>query len=289
MKITEYPEVSTSQADDKFIISTADGTKSIKSENVRINGIPEEFTIIPFEEDPAILHNSHFRGKNLGSEITDEQIQSIRNGTFDDIWVGDYWEINNIKWRVAALNFYTTEQQTELRNPVKTVTLFPDAALTTKVWNTNASANIDKWAIDFNNYLKNTILPTYVPSTISKYLKPVRLLLPNKSLYNSSDRSSISNSTNNFSIFAPFPENISASFTSLSNLLVKAGTNKRSEEDTLPLFKLTKRYIAAEVAYAYFTCISVDGIYPVVIGRQGDCGLQQQSATNGVRPFVVIG
>ena len=40
----------------------------------------------------AAAHNAFFRGKNLGTTITAEQSAAIRNGTFKDIYPGDYWE-----------------------------------------------------------------------------------------------------------------------------------------------------------------------------------------------------
>ncbi len=39
----------------------------------------------------AAAHNSVYRGKNLGSALTAEQSAAIRNGTYDDIYPGDYW------------------------------------------------------------------------------------------------------------------------------------------------------------------------------------------------------
>ncbi len=39
----------------------------------------------------AAAHNSVYRGKNLGTSITDAQLQAVRNGSFDDLYPGDYW------------------------------------------------------------------------------------------------------------------------------------------------------------------------------------------------------
>ncbi len=39
----------------------------------------------------AGVRNSQFRGKNLGTVITDAQINAIRNGSFEDLYPGDYW------------------------------------------------------------------------------------------------------------------------------------------------------------------------------------------------------
>lgn len=52
----------------------------------------------------AGAHNSIFRGKNLGSSISSAQSRAIQNGTFDDMYVGDFWVINNRTWRIAGFD-----------------------------------------------------------------------------------------------------------------------------------------------------------------------------------------
>lgn len=54
----------------------------------------------------AGAHNSIYRGLNLGNEVTSAQYDVIDAGTFDDIFIGDYWTINGINWRVAALDYW---------------------------------------------------------------------------------------------------------------------------------------------------------------------------------------
>lgn len=54
----------------------------------------------------AGAHNSIFRGKDLGTSVTEEQYLAISNGTFDDLFIGDYWRINNRTWRIAAFDYY---------------------------------------------------------------------------------------------------------------------------------------------------------------------------------------
>lgn len=58
----------------------------------------------------AGLHNSIFRGKNLGNAFTEAQSAAIKAGTFDDIWLGDYWEINNVRYRIAHIDYYFGRQ-----------------------------------------------------------------------------------------------------------------------------------------------------------------------------------
>lgn len=49
-------------------------------------------------------HNGVFRGKDLGTEITNEQSRAIKSGTFDDIFIGDYWTFRGKKYYVAGLD-----------------------------------------------------------------------------------------------------------------------------------------------------------------------------------------
>lgn len=51
-------------------------------------------------------HNSIYRGNNLGSSVTQEQWNAIEAGTFDDLYIGDYWVIGGVNWRIAAFDYY---------------------------------------------------------------------------------------------------------------------------------------------------------------------------------------
>lgn len=54
----------------------------------------------------VVNRRNTFRGKNLGASFTDEQKAAIRSGTFTELYVGDYWLINNIKWRIVDINYW---------------------------------------------------------------------------------------------------------------------------------------------------------------------------------------
>lgn len=54
----------------------------------------------------AGAHNSVYRGKNLGSNVTAEQYAAIAAGTFDDLYIGDYWTIGGVTYRIAAFDYY---------------------------------------------------------------------------------------------------------------------------------------------------------------------------------------
>mgnify|MGYP002769089797 CR=1 FL=1 len=57
-------------------------------------------------ENNAGAHNAIYRGKNLGSAVTAAQWAAIQAGTFEDLFIGDYWTINGVNWRIAAFDYY---------------------------------------------------------------------------------------------------------------------------------------------------------------------------------------
>ena len=60
-------------------------------------------------------HNSIFRGKNLGSSVSSSQWSAIQSASFDDIFVGDYWVIGGVNWRIAALDYFYNTGDTALK------------------------------------------------------------------------------------------------------------------------------------------------------------------------------
>lgn len=81
----------------------------------------------------AGAHNSIYRGKNLGSAVTAEQYAAIQAGTFDDMYIGDYWTIGGVTYRIAAFDYYLRAGDTDMTT--HHVTLVPDASMYSHVMN----------------------------------------------------------------------------------------------------------------------------------------------------------
>lgn len=81
----------------------------------------------------AGAHNSIYRGKYLGSSVTSAQYAAIAAGTFDDLYIGDYWEISGVKYRIAAFDYYLTTGDTACNT--HHVTVVPDTQLYTHCMN----------------------------------------------------------------------------------------------------------------------------------------------------------
>lgn len=87
----------------------------------------------------AGFHNSIFRGKYLGTSLSAAQSAQIQAGTFDDLFVGDYWTINGFNWRIADFDpYYRCGNNISLGHHIAVV---PDTNLYSTMWNdTNTTA-----------------------------------------------------------------------------------------------------------------------------------------------------
>lgn len=57
-------------------------------------------------------HNAVYRGNELGTSVTPEQWAAIKAGSFDDMFIGDYWVIDGRKWAIAAFDYYLNSGDT---------------------------------------------------------------------------------------------------------------------------------------------------------------------------------
>lgn len=57
-------------------------------------------------EDNAATHNMVYREKALGGSVTNEQWAAIKEGTFKDLYLGDYWSIGGVDYLIAAFNYW---------------------------------------------------------------------------------------------------------------------------------------------------------------------------------------
>ena len=104
-KLTDYSAITELAADNIFIVDGANGTKKI----LTTDAILSAFHLVSPE-----MHRMIFRGKNLGSSFTTVQKASIAAGSFKDLWLGDYWEISGVKYRIADFDYWLHEGDTEL-------------------------------------------------------------------------------------------------------------------------------------------------------------------------------
>ena len=75
----------------------------------------------------AGAHNCVYRGKYLGDALTTEQKAQISAGTFNDLYIGDYWTIGGVNYRIAAFDYWLNCGDTQCTK--HHVVIVPDSCL----------------------------------------------------------------------------------------------------------------------------------------------------------------
>lgn len=106
-KVTDLSAVSTIADGNLIPVHDGTGLKKITFANLKAKVVEgTEAKVAPLLYNNAGAHNAIYRGKNLGTAVTTAQYNAIKAGTFEDLYIGDYWVINGVNWRIAAFDYY---------------------------------------------------------------------------------------------------------------------------------------------------------------------------------------
>lgn len=159
-KVTELTAFTTPT--DSCLIPIHDGTglKKITFANFRAKVVEgTEAKIAPLLFNNAGAHNAIYRGKSLGSTVTTAQYAAIKAGTFDDLYIGDYWTIGGVNYRIAAFDYYLNSGDTSCTT--HHVVIVPDTCLyNTQMHNTSSGG--------YEGGAANTTIGGYVGSDMYK-------------------------------------------------------------------------------------------------------------------------
>lgn len=116
------------------LISDVDEVEALAETN-KTNIATLTDNLAPLIFNNAGAHNAIYRGKALGSSVTSEQYAAISAGTFDDLYIGDYWTIGGVNYRIAAFDYYLHCGDTETTK--HHIVLVPDTCLYNAQMNTS--------------------------------------------------------------------------------------------------------------------------------------------------------
>ena len=95
-------------------LETEDKDSVVEAINELVARIAEdEENLEPLNYDGAGAHNAIYRGKNLGTAFTAAQSAAIRDGSFKDLYIGDYWTIDGTVYRIADFDYFLRSGDTE--------------------------------------------------------------------------------------------------------------------------------------------------------------------------------
>lgn len=133
-KVTELTSITTPGDSNVIPIHDGTGLKKITFANFKAKAVEDtEAKIAPLLFNNAGAHNAIYRGKSLGSSVTTAQYSAISAGTFDDMYIGDYWTIGGVNYRIAAFDYYYRCGDTDLTK--HHIVVVPDTSLYNHVMN----------------------------------------------------------------------------------------------------------------------------------------------------------
>lgn len=258
-------------------ISTANFKKDLKEYMEGVNTILAQLTY-----DNAGAHNSIYRGKNLGTTVTEEQWEAISSGTFTDLYIGDYWVIGGVNWRIAAFDYYLNCGDTSFTK--HHAVIVPDTCLYSAQMNTtNVTTGAYKGSAMYTANLtqaKSTINSAFGSSHVLSH----RIYLSNATSNGRASAGEWTDSTVDLmcehmvygsGIFSPVSDG--------SNV----PNNYRVEKGQLPLFALEPSRICNRDTWWLRDVITAATFAHV--GAYGDANSTGASYSYGVRPAFCIG
>ena len=124
----------------------------------------------------AGAHNAIYRGKFLGNSVTEEQYAAISAGTFDDLYIGDYWMIGGVNYRIGAFNYFLHTGDIECTT--NHVVIVPDTCLYNAAMNsTTTTAGGYVGSVMYKSNLKQA--KTTIKSAFSGHILKHRIFLTN--------------------------------------------------------------------------------------------------------------
>lgn len=278
---------------DSCLIPIHDGTglKKITFANFRAKAVEgTEAKIAPLLFNNAGAHNAIYRGKSLGSTVTTAQYAAIKAGTFDDLYIGDYWTIGGVNYRIAAFDYYLNSGDTNCTT--HHVVIVPDTCLynaqmhntSSGGWESGAANTTAGGYVGSDMYKSNLEqAKTTIKSAFSGHVLKHRIYLTNAVANGRASGGAWCDSEVDLmceqmvygsGIFSPVSDG--------SNV----PANHRVEKSQLPLFQHEPSRICNRAIWWLRDVITASGFADV--GNNGDADYYDASNSIGVRPAFCI-
>ena len=245
-----------------------------------ISRMKSELTLESLSANSIPFHNSYPRCKYLGTSITDAQNTAIKNRTYDDLFIGDYWTINGVNWRIVAIDYYFNAGDTNFDKG--NIIVMPDTVLYNAQMNeTNTTAGAYAGSLMRTQNLNNA--RTVAQNAFGSHLANHRILLANSVNSSGPDNWAWYDSDG-----VELPNEVQICGTRVWGSALK-GFDVATQKQQFPLFALAPQFVNIRQTYwlqdvssysvsSYFARVSLDGL----------AGSYPASISLGVRPSVTL-
>ena len=244
------------------------------------------------------FHNSIFRGKDVTEYLTSEYslYDRISDGTFTDLYVGDYIVANGITWRIAGFDMRynkgwgnTTTDQTKYNHHAVIV---PDTNLTGAQMNTSTTTS--------GGYVGSAMYITTLPTVLSTYITPVfgeHVLTYYEWLTNSVNTSAVNRTGSKHTGASNGWTGVGSRKVDLMNEVQVFGTTVWSSSGyeigidnvQFPLFRLKPEFINKQGSWYWLRNVSTSSWFAFVHYSGISSAGTNESYAGGVRPCFYIG
>ncbi len=280
-KLTELTAIATPELTNILPIHDGSSLKTVTAEKLKslITADVEE-EVAPLIYNNAGAHNAIYRGKYLGNYLTDEQSAAITAGTFEDLYIGDYWTINSVNWRIAAFDYYYKCGDTSCTT--HHVVIVPDTVLSTSQM--NSSNTTEGGYVGSLMYTENLeTVKEKIAAAFPDHVLSKRIYLTNAVTSGHPSAGAWCDSTVDLmneqmvyggAIFMPIADGSTVY------------TNHRVEKSQLPLFALNPSMIG--IRTTWWLRDVVTAAYFASVGSNGHAAYDYATGSLGVRPAFCI-
>lgn len=280
-KVPELVAITAPANSNLIPIHDGTGLKKITYQNLAaaVNQ-PVRDEIAPLLFNNAGAHNAIYRGKNLGSSVTAAQYAEIAAGTFKDMYIGDYWTIGGVNYRIAAFDYYLNCGDTN--TTAHHVVLVPDTNLYSHVMNdTNITTGAYVGSKMYTEGLEQA--KTTIKAAFSGHVLSHRIYLSNATSNGKASAGAWVDSEVDLmcehmvygnGVFSPVSDG-----STIPN-------NYRVEKSQLPLFQHEPSRICNRASWWLRDVISASNV--AYVSGTGGANYSYASLSNGVRPAFCI-
>ena len=256
-------------------MASANSKRALNVE-IAVNNVKELVSYVV--QDNAASHNNIYRGKNLGRSLTNIQLRGIDEGTFKDLYVGDYFDFGSQKLYVAHLDYfyYRTRHSFEFNMPMSShhLVLISDHVH----GNSNYDAQGRGYALsDLKKAVESKTIKSevgYIPGIEELdvlYLQDSRLLTDNKAKRQ---------------YYKCHVGVLSSCMVTGRDLSADCIGGLFPTDPQIALFRLSPEKIS--INYSWWISDSYDNIYAFRVSQNGAIEKEEKRYTSGIRPFYII-
>lgn len=214
----------------------------------------------------AATHNAIYRGKYLGDTVTAEQTAAIADGSLEDLFIGDYWTMSGVNYRIADFDYwYRTGFPEASRVEKHHVVIVPDTSIATGQMNGSNTTS--------GGY-RNSLMKSKMNDTISALPQGIRsrLLVHNALLDGTWTETSV-DLMNEIMVYGCY-------------ILADNSNKQTSENRQLSLFRMSPQ--ARYAGGNYWLRNYANATEFTLVSYYGDASKDAATSTYGIRPVFAI-